>query len=33
VVKSSPEFVALREEVLRLIWGEDGGEETLPEAG
>jgi ABC-type taurine transport system ATPase subunit len=32
-VKSSPEFVALREEVLRLIWGEDGGEETLPEAG
>lgn len=24
VVKSSPEFVALRERVLALIWGEDG---------
>ena len=35
VVKSSPEFVALREEVLRLIWGEDGSaeEQVLPEAG
>jgi len=35
VVKSSPEFVALREEVLRLIWREDAAPEVevLPEAG
>jgi ABC-type taurine transport system ATPase subunit len=26
-VKSSPDFVALREEVLQLIWSEDGGTE------
>jgi ABC-type taurine transport system ATPase subunit len=29
-VKSSPAFVATREDVLKLIWSEDGGTETLP---
>jgi ABC-type taurine transport system ATPase subunit len=34
-VKSSPEFVTLREEVLHLIWSDEGGDEvgTLAEAG
>ncbi|MGH7320947.1 MAG: ABC transporter ATP-binding protein [Candidatus Rokuibacteriota bacterium] len=32
VVKSSPEFVALREQVLGLIWAEDGGDTPAVEA-
>jgi taurine transport system ATP-binding protein len=36
-VKSSPEFVRLREEILRLIWGEeasaDTDADTVPAAG
>jgi len=34
-IKSRPEFVAMREDVLRLIWSEDGGAEgdALPAVG